>query len=440
MTLSLFLRHLLEFAILIPAAVFALLPVRGWLRIPEKKTWLPALAAVTVSAPAGAALCAGLGLSTRLVLLCFIPLYLLLYFRMLTLAPAKKLFCFFNAAMLCSLCFLFTVYLMTPLELDNESNAMLPLSGLVCLGLSALLFALFFRSLTVKLPDMLGNSLLDGQWRLFLCLPVFLLILDVLMIPRYPVLLMMGRVRRLSLMGFSLLPLGVFFLYHISWKLTQELTENAQLSQENSLLKMEEKRFEELRAHLESSRVLRHDFRKHLLVIRDLNAAGETEKLSAYLAPLLETTDSQVLRLCENRALDAVASHYARQAAAQGIELSWQLELPEALPFREADLCAILGNLLENAIAAVSALPPEQRKIQVRAAMLSKALLGLSVENPYAGEITIGENGLPVSARPGHGVGMRSVASAVRHYGGSLDFSAEDGRCTVGILLNAENS
>jgi len=434
----LFLRCLLESGMIFPGMVYALLPVRGALRWREKTVWLSACAVTLALAVSGAAICAHLRWETNFVLAAFVPLCLLLYFRAVALPAAKKLFCFFNAAMLCSFCTLFANYLMGPVELGNESGVFMPVSGLVCLGLAAVLLALFFRTLTGKLPTLLDSPLLDGQWQRLALAPLALLALDIWMLPRYPAVVMTGRVRSVSLLLFFLLLLAVYSLMHLFWRIMTGITENARLAQENSLLKMEEKRFEELHTYLENARILRHDFRQHLLVLRDLNAAGNREGLSAYLEPLLETAEAKGMRLAENRALDAVVSHYARQAEAMGIALDWQLTLPEKPPFRETDLCAILGNLLENAVNAVQALPPAERKIRVRASMLSEAMLGLTVENPYAGEIPLGKNGLPVSARAGHGLGLASVAGAVKRYDGSLDFRAENGLCTVGVLLNAK--
>ena len=65
--------------------------------------------------------------------------------------------------------------------------------------------------------------------------------------------------------------------------------------------------------------------------------------------------------------------------------VEWKLALPRQLPMPEADLCTILGNLLENALHASQKLPPEQRRVQVMAQMLSPAMLGLVVENRYDG-------------------------------------------------------
>ncbi len=63
------------------------------------------------------------------------------------------------------------------------------------------------------------------------------------------------------------------------------------------------------------------------------------------------------VRYCANITVDAVASYYARQATRQDTALGLAFELPEKLPVAEADFCAMLGNLIDNALIAVRQLP-----------------------------------------------------------------------------------
>ena len=67
--------------------------------------------------------------------------------------------------------------------------------------------------------------------------------------------------------------------------------------------------------------------------------------------------------------------------------------------------------------------------------MLSKFMTGISIDNPYAGTITFGKNGLPVAEGEGHGIGLVSVMNTVNRYGGSMDITAEGGTFSVDIIL-----
>ncbi|MBR0209500.1 MAG: sensor histidine kinase, partial [Firmicutes bacterium] len=143
---------------------------------------------------------------------------------------------------------------------------------------------------------------------------------------------------------------------------------------------------------------------------------------------------------CANMAVDAVASHYAGLAESQSTKMEWDLRLPKELPVPEVEFCAMLGNLLENALNATEKVTEEKRRIDVVSSMLSDTMLGLSVTNPYVGKVRFDRDHLPVSRVPGHGVGMPSVAATVKRYNGNMDITAKDGIFSVNIMLypNAE--
>ena len=98
----------------------------------------------------------------------------------------------------------------------------------------------------------------------------------------------------------------------------------------------------------------------------------------------------------------------------------------------------MFGNLIENALTAVKSLPPESRKINVIASMLSQYMTGISIDNPFEGNITFGQNGLPVSPKPAHGIGLVSVKNTVERYNGSMNIKTEEHVFSVDIILYSE--
>ena len=98
---------------------------------------------------------------------------------------------------------------------------------------------------------------------------------------------------------------------------------------------------------------------------------------------------------------------------------------------------AQMVSLLENAVYAVQSLSPESRKITVISKMLSAAMLGISVENPYDGTIVKNKEGWPISSRPEHGVGLNSVAATVHSYNGTLEITTDNHIFCVNIILYA---
>ena len=88
---------------------------------------------------------------------------------------------------------------------------------------------------------------------------------------------------------------------------------------------------------------------------------------------------------------------------------------------------------MENAIAAVSVLPAERRELRFTA--VSAGQLILELVNPYEGEITRNEKGLPVSAKEGHGKGSQSVFDFVNKCGGELVYETTAGVFKVRMMV-----
>lgn len=93
-----------------------------------------------------------------------------------------------------------------------------------------------------------------------------------------------------------------------------------------------------------------------------------------------------------------------------------------ALDFvEELDLYSLFGNLLNNAIEAVSQLPPEQERFITLTARREDSMVTIHAENPCVGTVEF-RDGLPKSHRDPnyHGFGMRSMERIAEKYGGSL--------------------
>lgn len=433
--MNLFLRYTLEFALVIPMAVFAVLPVIDNVKYDSIHALALTGAFLAAFILTGAYLCVNYFPRIQNVFVPGVLLLFLVYFFCVNAALNQKLFCFFNAAMLSGFCPMYATILMGPVELGNESGPFLITSGLVSLGLAVVVGVIFFRTLTVKLPMLLNEKRISAVWDYMFLIPLVSALFACWITPISPKVVMTGRVRSISLLLYLLMPLMAFVLYQISYFLTAKLTESAKLRQENIFLQMESKRYNELKNYMNESRTMRHNFRQHLLVVSQLAESERIDELKNYLAELSGSARLSYKGFCMNNAVDAVASYYDSIADSQETRITWNLELPSSLPVKESDYCVIMGNLLENALKAVKDLPVTKRAVKINASMLSECMTGLSIENFFAGEIIFAQNGLPISQLEGHGVGLASVSNIVERYGGSMSIKAGNNVFSVGIIL-----
>lgn len=433
-----FLTHALEVGILLPCTYMAIMPVRNWLYFPKRIVYVVTFLACVLLAVAGGLACAALSWPSYIFLLLCLPGCCVVYCALSSLEVEKKLFCYFNAALMGAYATVFTKVLMAPYEVNNTSGALLPITSFICLVVMEMIMVLFDNTLTVKLPSLIGEHLFDKAWRLLWLAPLLLTIFLIWTSPFSSTVLLTGRVRVVSLGFLLFMLLAIWVIYHLFWQMNVSLSKSERLRQDGDLFAMERKRYAELREYMQQTRALRHDFRHHLVTIDELARSGNTEALTEYLAPLTATVHQSYPQLCANTAVDALAAHYAQQAELQGTRVDWKLSLAERLPVEESDVCSVLGNLVENALNAVRELPVEERKVEVTASMPSDALLGITVKNPYKGTVNLTKRGLLRRVRGGrgeHGVGLMSVDMIARRHHGTFEVTAKDGRFEAGVLL-----
>ena len=428
-------QYLMILLLLVPAALFAFLPLKDSLKKSPRSSFGIFLGIALILALLLSFVGAETEVSEKILLaIGLLPLFgLFIYLTKENLI--KKLFVYLNSTMIIGYALLYGKLLSAPLELEDSAHMVQALSGSLCLVVALILAFLFWKTLTTKMPYLLSTDALDLNLRFVVLIPLFITLLLFWVTPHSAAVVMTGRVRITALAFLLLAPLSLLVIYQGFWRIAVNLTENARLKEENELMEMETKRYEELRSYMNETRSLRHDFRQHLLVMDEYAKSGETEKLTDYINQFSASLADHKGTFSANAAVDAVASHYDQVADNQNTKIKWLLEIPETLPIPESDYIAIFGNLVENALNAVHDLPEEKRNIQVTARMLSDAMMGLTVKNHYEGVIKMGKKGLPKSSRPGHGIGLYSVEAAVSRYNGALDINTDNGVFTAGVVL-----
>lgn len=432
------LRYALELASVIPAAVIALIPVHRSLR--RSKTLVYGAMAVVLLAfvVAGSFIGAYFGCASSLVTFAFMPLLLAVYSYVVDLNVGKTLFCFMFSTALCALSTLFVSLLNAPVEATNPLVTFLPETSLMVILAEVVIGIQFYRTLDAKLSMLLTEEDLDGSWYPASFAAFLLAAILIWVSPTNYALLLEGRIRTISTAACVIVAIGLVFLIDVIWRLSSHLVENTRLRQENNMLSMEERRYAQLRSYMNQTRELRHDFRQHMRVISGLVHGNQIDELTNYVDQINQMAGQEHRRLCANHAVDAVASYYEAMAAEQGATIEWSLDVPEEVFIKEADLCSIIGNLVENALQAVSKLPADRQIVKVTVRLITEAMLGITVKNPYEGKIRMGRNGLPRTYKRGHGIGLASVSAIAKRYGGTCDIDVSNGQFAVSILMYGE--
>ncbi len=421
---------------LFPAAAMALMPCRGYFRFRTGIVYAAAFGCVFALAVIGSLSASNFGVPTNYIL---VPFSLLLLGPLLfvsTLDRWKTVYCFLNAAMLCSFSTMYATYATAPWEIGNVYNVFTVQSGAVCLAIAFVICALFARTLLVKLPALFANAGLDGLWRWVLLAPTAITAFVFWMTPVSAENVMVGFVLPKGLAITALIPLFAWFLHHIAWLTASRTEESVRLEHENELLKLEGKRQDELLAYIDDAQAMRHNFRHHMVVIDELLNAGKADEARSYADGFIESSAEKRTNLyCKNGAVDAIAAYYDSLAIAKGIESAWFLDVQRDLPVKETDFCSVLGNLVENAINAAEKCDEGARWLKVKASALPESVITIVVQNSFAEPVMLGADGIPTTDRVGHGIGSVSVAAISNKYDGSFKASTENNVFTASVLL-----
>lgn len=189
------------------------------------------------------------------------------------------------------------------------------------------------------------------------------------------------------------------------------------------LMRERMRQYELSRSNIDAINVKAHDIRHQ---IRHLSSGGVVvdQAVLDEFAHEVDIYDSKVKT--GNDALDTILTEKSLICAAEDITLSCIAD-GSALDFMSAaDLYALFGNAIENAIEATRKVEGEKRSISliVREAV---GMATIHVENYFAGEIEF-VSGLPKTSKEdarNHGYGTRSMRNIVERYGGTLDMSTK---------------
>ena len=142
--------------------------------------------------------------------------------------------------------------------------------------------------------------------------------------------------------------------------------ENAVLSERadgaERLLEMQRSYYTLLDEKMEDTRALRHDLRHHVSALHGFIAGKQYEELAAYLSGVGQNIDATAPKAySDNRVVNVLANHYASLSARQGVRFELHCDLTQEVAVNDADLSALLCNLMENALEACARMGASER-------------------------------------------------------------------------------
>lgn len=171
---------------------------------------------------------------------------------------------------------------------------------------------------------------------------------------------------------------------------------------------------------------MQHDMKNHLLAIEALS--DDAERRRAYIRQLTsELTAKETPSQCGNRLIDSLIAYKAAIMERARIELSLQLSpLPDQVNLDGAKLCAMIANVLDNAIEACDRLPQDRARWIELTIRRDVESLFLRVANSCADAGQAVQNAMKEKGRwfDKAGTGMESIRRAIGMLNGEMSLRA----------------
>lgn len=203
---------------------------------------------------------------------------------------------------------------------------------------------------------------------------------------------------------------------------------------QDSVLK---KQRDEVQNIYQTMRAWRHDYHNHMQAIKALLSMGKKEELSEYLDNLEKDLDSIDIAIrTGNVGLDAILSSKVSIARKNNIEVNCTAKVPQDLTVSDVHLCAIVGNLMDNAIEACEKITEGTAPRFIRIYIgLFKSQLYISVSNATCEKHRRRLSELVTSKLGEHGFGLRRIDKLAEKYDGYVNRKNEPGIFATEVML-----
>lgn len=215
--------------------------------------------------------------------------------------------------------------------------------------------------------------------------------------------------------------------------------EEKTIAYQNALL---ERQVQEVQNIYRTMRGWRHDYHNHLQSMKAYVKMGEYERLGEYLA-LLEQDLDNVNQLIEsgNVNLDAILNSKLSLALKNGIAVDYTAKCPKQLAVSDIDLCALIGNLIDNAVESCEKVVKAQEEgaedtpfLRLYIGVLKQQLY-ISVANATTETVRKSSSEYFTNKRGNHGHGLKRIDLVVEKYGGYINRQNEPGVFVTEIML-----
>lgn len=239
--------------------------------------------------------------------------------------------------------------------------------------------------------------------------------------------------------------IGVIAVIAVCFYMTLSLSKSRKTAEELRIEKQQKEYrlqyAESMKQQYEEIHTIRHDMKHAYSIIYSLLLDGKYDEAMKYVQSNSENiTSTELIIDVGNDFVNAILNSKLSLAKTKGIEVlcgaTKNLDGVE-----DEDLCALLGNMLDNAIEACTLCDRNKRLMEVNISSYSTQIV-ITVSNSVEGDV-LKENRELVTTKKdanNHGFGVESIRQIARKYDGYVRFYQENSVFNCKVLLLKQSS
>lgn len=188
-----------------------------------------------------------------------------------------------------------------------------------------------------------------------------------------------------------------------------------------------------------NSQKIYHDMKNHLIIINQYILENENNKALEYIqsikGPIFYLDNSVWSGI---KVIDFVLNYKLMEAQKEKIKVEYNIDKITNREFliQDNELCALLSNLLDNAIDACKILEEDKREIKVTIKYINNMLIIKTCNRTLNPPVK--KNGKYITQKKDkyrHGIGISSIKNVVSKYEGCIDFTYYKEQFSVSLTL-----
>ncbi len=213
--------------------------------------------------------------------------------------------------------------------------------------------------------------------------------------------------------------------------------ESMRIKSENARLQTEKSYYTILEQQNQQLMVYAHDAKKHLMAISALN---DDPQIGSYISKLSDQlADYTHYSHSGNKLLDIMIHKYSVDCEIRGIHFEYDVKSCNLSRVSDLDLVAIIGNLMDNAIAAAE--QSHTKSVSFATSWRNDYSIIIVCNSCDIPPKAVGEN--LVSSKPNqalHGFGLKSVKRTIKKYEGDFEwiYDEQNHLFTVTVMLGSK--